>query len=60
MDLTIEFDNGETSSVNLAAKEHKSFTIRSLFGEQPQDDIKSAVIRDANGIAGLELFTSDT
>lgn len=57
-ELTLAFDNGATKTVTLAANEHKAFTVRSLFGEVPRPDIHSAVVRDADGIIGLELFTS--
>jgi len=56
--LTIEFDDGSTRARTIAANEHQSFTIKSLFGEVSQSSIKSAVIRNANGIIGLELFGS--
>ncbi|MBW2561410.1 MAG: S8 family serine peptidase, partial [Deltaproteobacteria bacterium] len=54
--LTIEFDNNQTKTKTLAANEHKVFLIRTLFGGQPQPDIHSAVIKDASGVIGLELF----
>ncbi len=55
-ELTIIFDNGESRSITLNANEHKVFTITSLFNNQSQPDIRSAVITNANGIIGLELF----
>jgi hypothetical protein len=58
-ELAIEFDNGETKTVDLLANEHKAFTIRSLFDEQPQPGICSAVVKDAGGVIGLELFIND-
>ena len=57
-ELTIEFDNGKTKYVTLSANSHKSFTVRNLFDEQPQPDIHSAVIKNAGGVIGLELFSS--
>ena len=57
--LTIEFDNGETKTVDLLANEHKAFAVRSLFDEQPQPGICSAVVKDASGVIGLELFVND-
>jgi len=57
--LTIEFDNGQTKSVSLAANEHKAFTIRSLFGGTAQPGIQSGVIKDAGGVIGLELFPNN-
>jgi alpha-tubulin suppressor-like RCC1 family protein len=56
--LTIEFDNGQTKTVDIAANEHKVFLIRNLFEGEYQPDIYSAVIRDAGGVVGLELFTN--
>ena len=56
--LTIEFNNGETKTKTLAAGEHQAFTIKSLFDGQPRPNIHSAVIKDGNGIIGLELFAS--
>jgi hypothetical protein len=57
-ELTITFNNGMSVPYTLNAREHKAFTIRSLFNNQPQPDIHSAVITNANGIVGLELFGS--
>ena len=57
-DLTIEFDNGTTESIPLSAKEHKKFLIKDLFNNIPQTNIGSAVIKNASGIIGLELFES--
>jgi hypothetical protein len=56
--LTIEFDNGAIETKTLAANEHSSFMIRHLFGGQSQPDIHCAIIKDAGGIIGQELFTS--
>jgi len=57
-ELTVEFDNGTTKSITMAAKEHQAFTINSLFGGVLQPNIKSAVIKNGSGIVGLELFGS--
>jgi len=54
--LEIEFDNGETKTVDLSANEQRSFLVSDLFEGQPQDGIHAAFISDANGIVGLELF----
>ncbi|MBN1415805.1 MAG: Ig-like domain-containing protein, partial [Bacteroidales bacterium] len=56
--LTIEFDNGQTKAVELAANEHEVFLIRGLFEGQYQPGIHSAVVKDASGVIGLELFTN--
>jgi hypothetical protein len=55
-ELTITFDTGQNIPVTLNANEHKAFDIASLFNEQPQPDMQSAVISNANGTVGLELF----
>ena len=57
-DIEIEFDNGESKSLRLEAREHRSFTIRSLFGNQARPDIASAVVKNASGVVGLEIFGS--
>ncbi|THB80465.1 MAG: hypothetical protein D3926_06865 [Desulfobacteraceae bacterium] len=57
--LTIEFDNGATKTVSLAAWEHKVFSIKSLFSGVAQTAIKSAVIKNGSGTVGLELFGSN-
>ena len=54
--LTITFSDGQLKQITLAASEHRAFSIRDLFNSQPQSDIKSAVITNASGIIGLELF----
>jgi len=58
-EFSIEFDNGETKTVSLAANGHKAFTIRSLFGGEAQPGIQSGVIKDAGGVIGLELFVNN-
>ncbi len=55
-ELTITFNNGQSRTITLTANEHRAFTIASLFNNQPQPDIKSAVIANASGVIGLELF----
>ncbi|RZB32304.1 MAG: hypothetical protein SRB1_01320, partial [Desulfobacteraceae bacterium Eth-SRB1] len=57
-ELTVEFDNGTTKPITIAAKEHQAFTINSLFGGVLQPNINSAVIKNGSGIVGLELFGS--
>ena len=53
---TITFNNGQIRNITLNANEHKAFDIASLFDNQPQPDIQSAVITNASGVIGLELF----
>ena len=57
--LTITFNNGESRSITLNANEHRAFEIaQEFFNNQPQPDIESAVITNASGVIGLELFGS--
>ena len=55
-ELTITFDDGQSRNISLTAHQHRAFTIRELFNNQPQPSIKSAVIANASGVIGLELF----
>jgi hypothetical protein len=57
-ELTMTFSNGQTRNITLNVNEHKAFSIRSLFNDQPQPGIESAVITHASGVIGLELFGS--
>ncbi len=54
--LVITFNNGQSKFVSLNANEHQAFTIAQLFDNQPQPAIRSAVITNASGVIGLELF----
>ncbi len=56
--LTIEFDDGTTKNISLEGYEHTVFSIKSLFDNTPQTDLHSAIIKDADGVVGLELFGS--
>jgi hypothetical protein len=56
--LTITFNPGGSVVYELAANEHRAFTVESLFGNPPQPNIQSAVISNASGVIGLELFGS--
>ncbi len=58
-DMTITFDNGESASLTLNANEQKVFDIaQEFFDGVPQPGIRSAVIADAVGVIGLEIFGS--
>ncbi|GBC61908.1 peptidylprolyl isomerase [Desulfonema ishimotonii] len=59
-ELEIEFNNGTVVTKTVPAHGHASFTIRDLFGGEAQGALESAVIREADGIIGLELFGSET
>ncbi len=56
--LTITFNDGRSVARTLTANQHDAFSIRDLFGGQPQPGIRSAVITNASGVIGLELFGS--
>lgn len=56
--LTIEFNTGQSYTFHMRPSEQCSFTIREIFGGKPQPNIQSAVIRNGNGVVGLELFGS--
>ncbi len=54
--LTLRFSDARTKTVAVEARSHSSFLIRDLFGGTPQPGIASAVIENASGLVGLELF----
>ena len=57
--LTITFDNGDSRPIILGSREHKAFDIAAeFFDNQPQPNIRSAVISGADGVIGLELFAT--
>ena len=56
--LTIIFDDGRSLEVSLSAHEQRAFSVASLFG-QSQPDLSSAVIKNAKGVIGVELFGSN-
>ncbi|QTA80403.1 Rhodanese-like domain-containing protein [Desulfonema limicola] len=58
VELSIEFDNGIIRQKTLAANMQQTFLIRDIFDGQPQQGIRSAVIRGGSGVIGLELFGS--
>jgi hypothetical protein len=56
-DLTITFNNRQSRLISLDANQHGAFNIaEQFFNNQPQPGIESAVITNASGIVGLELF----
>ena len=57
--LTITFNNDQSRQMPLAANEHRAINIaEEFFDNQPRPDIQSAVITNAGGVIGLELFGS--
>ncbi|MFP4307528.1 MAG: peptidylprolyl isomerase [Desulfococcaceae bacterium] len=56
--IELAFDNGDIATRTLGPGGHAAFSIRSLFGGNARQDIHSAVIRNAEGLVGLELFGS--
>ena len=57
--LTIRFNDNQTKQVILGPKEHTAFTIKQLFNSLIDTDIESAVIENASGVVGLELFGNE-
>ena len=57
-ELTITFNTGHSVPYTLNPHEHKAFTIGSLFNQPLQPSVRSAVITNASGVIGLELFGS--
>ena len=56
--VEIAFNTGEVKEVLLQPLEHRAFTVRQLFDGQPQSEIQSAMLRNAAGVIGLELFAA--
>ena len=56
--LTIEFSNGDQKQIELSANEQEYFAISELFDQKSQPEIKSGIIKNGDGIVGLELFGS--
>ncbi len=55
--LTIRFNTGETRTITLAAGQHSViYGCKVCLAARPETDIESAVIENASGIVGLELF----
>ncbi len=58
-ELTFTINNGQSRPYTFNANEHGVFDIAKEFcNNQPQPDIKSAVVTNASGVIGLELFGS--
>jgi hypothetical protein len=57
--LTITFNNGVSVPYTLNANQRRVFTIGSLLNDPLQPGIQSAVIANAGGVIGLELFGSN-
>jgi hypothetical protein len=57
-DLTITFNTGHSATITLNANEHKAFMITDLLPQPLPQGIQSAVIGNASGVIGLELFGS--
>jgi hypothetical protein len=54
--LTIRFNTGRTKSITLGPKQHRAYIIAQLLDNLIDTRIISAVIENAGGIVGLELF----
>ena len=58
-EITLNFDNGESQSISLDSGECRAFTITSLFGDEPQPDIHSAVIEGGGGVLAIETIEKE-
>jgi len=57
--LNFEFNNGTTINRSIAANEHQRFLLSQLFSPAAiPSGIESGVLKNANGVIGLELFSS--
>jgi hypothetical protein len=54
--IEIRFDNGQARTIELGALAHSVFLVGDLLGRQNQPDIHSAVLKDAGGVIGLEIY----
>ncbi len=59
-DIEVDFDNGTSKTFTINAGQQRIFTVKELFGDQAQSGIHSAVIRNASGVVGIELFGNTT
>ncbi len=58
--LTIRFDNGAEKTVALSPKQCRQLYLKDLFDGNRQPDIHTAIVRNAAGVAGLEMFGNDS
>jgi len=56
--LTVEFNNGATKTVELPAHGRYYAQVQEWFGGQPQPALQSAIVKNGAGIVGSELFGS--
>ncbi len=56
--IEIQFDNGLKQSITVGALEHKVLLVSDLFGGLPQPDVHSAVLKNAVGVIGMEVYGS--
>lgn len=56
--LSIAFDNGQTREVLLGPYANQTFVIADFFDGQTPENVGSAVIKNGDGIVGLEVFGS--
>ena len=54
--IIFEFSDGSVVNETLLPMQHKAFTIRGLLGGETPGGVESAVIKNADGVIGLELF----
>ena len=57
--VTISFNTGQEETLTLQSGEFRRFTIAELFNDTPQPEIRSAVLENAAGIVGTEIFLDE-
>ena len=57
--LSVEFSTGQSYPLTLEPFEHRDFLIREAFGGQLQPNIRWAIIRNGDGMIGMNLFGNE-
>ncbi|MCD6535254.1 MAG: rhodanese-like domain-containing protein [Deltaproteobacteria bacterium] len=57
-ELTFTFNNRESQTLSLPAKAHKAINLADFLEGLSTQNLKSAIISDAEGVIGLEMFSN--
>ncbi|MEA3347733.1 MAG: rhodanese-like domain-containing protein [Pseudomonadota bacterium] len=57
-ELTFTFNNGESQTLSLPAKAHRAVNLADFLEGLSTENIKSAIISNAEGVIGLEMFSN--
>ncbi|MCK5539354.1 MAG: rhodanese-like domain-containing protein [Deltaproteobacteria bacterium] len=57
-ELTFTFNNGESQTLSLPAKAHRAINLADFLEGLSTENIKSAIISNAEGVIGLEMFSN--